>query len=189
MPNLLVYAGPNGSGKSTITSKIGTIREYVNADAIKASLRSSDMEAALKAERTREYLLAHNKDFTFETVLSTDRNLNLMIRAKEKGYCITCFYVLTNDPSINIERVNKRVQSGGHSVPEEKIVERWKKALHLFPALIPICDELYVIDNSIDRKNTESCLIMKKIDKEVEIYPNERWNDTSIKSLINGSFQ
>ena len=184
MPNLLVFAGPNGSGKSTITSKVGIIGEYVNADVIKASLKCSDMDAALIAERTREYLLEHNKDFSFETVLSTDRNLDLMIRAKEKGYYITCFYVLTSDPDINVERVNCRVQSGGHAVPEDKIRERWQRALRLFPSLIPICNELYVFDNSADRDQADSCLIIKMIDGKIDVYKNDYWDENKVFDLI-----
>ena len=46
------------------------------------------MEAAIKAEELREKALSDKIDFTFETVLSTDRNLNLLKRAKENGYFI-----------------------------------------------------------------------------------------------------
>ena len=83
MPKLLVFAGPNGSGKTTITSHIQCFGQYVNADDIKADLGCTDLEAAQIADRTREYLLENMMDFTFETVMSTDRNLNLLRRAKE----------------------------------------------------------------------------------------------------------
>lgn len=114
MSKLLVFAGPNGSGKSTITSGIKIFGEYVNADSIKQYLQCSDLEAAKLAESTREHLLAKNLDFTFETVLSTQRNIELMIRAKEKGYHIVCIYVLTTNPEINISRVKSRISKGGH---------------------------------------------------------------------------
>ncbi len=95
MSKLLVFAGPNGSGKSTITSDMKFFENYVNADSIKKGLHCSDLEAAQIAEATREHYLAENLDFAFETVLSTTRNIDLMIRAKEKGYHIACIYVLT----------------------------------------------------------------------------------------------
>lgn len=186
MPNLLVFAGPNGSGKSTITSKIGTVGEYVNADVIKTATKCSDMDAALIAERTREYLLDCEKDFTFETVLSTERNLKLMIRAKEKGYYITCFYVLTVDPQINVQRVKKRVLGGGHSVPENKTKDRWHKALKLLPSLLSVCDELYIFDNSTEREDASSCLIVKLVDGKAEIYSNQYWSEERILQLLKG---
>ncbi|MBR3991416.1 MAG: zeta toxin family protein, partial [Clostridia bacterium] len=125
MPRLLVFAGPNGSGKSTITERIRIIGKYVNADEIKRQLDCSDLESAVVAEATREYLLKNKKDFTFETVLSTSRNIDLMERAKAAGYQVVCIYILTKNPEINISRVRNRVKNGGHDVPDEKIRERF----------------------------------------------------------------
>lgn len=51
--------------------------------------------------------------------MSTKRNLRLLERAREKGYFIRCYYILTADPIINVWRVKSRVASGGHDVPEE----------------------------------------------------------------------
>ena len=75
LPEVVVFAGPNGSGKSTITrmAKIGG--EYINADDIKRTTLCTDLEAAVKAEELRERMIVDRKDFTFETVLSTNRNL------------------------------------------------------------------------------------------------------------------
>ena len=126
-PEIIVFAGPNGSGKSTITGVAYTkgIRYYINADEIKRSTLCSDIEAARKAESLREEALQERKDFIFETVLSTERNLNLLKRAKEQGYFIRCIYVLTNNPKVNILRVRARVDDGGHDVPEDKIMSRY----------------------------------------------------------------
>ena len=50
----------------------------------------------------RENAIKEGKSFTFETVLSTDLNLNLLKKAKEQGYFIRCIYVLTADSQINV---------------------------------------------------------------------------------------
>ena len=84
LPEIIVFAGPNGSGKTTITRMAKTIGVYINADDIKKSNSCSDLEAAIKAEELRESTLEKSYDFTFETVLSTDRNLKLLKKAKEK---------------------------------------------------------------------------------------------------------
>lgn len=133
MAKMLGLAGANGSGKSTITTRISTIGYYINADEIKKQLGCTDLEAAQIAENTREYCLANGYDFTFETVLSTDRNLILMKRAKDAGYYVICIYVLTNNPDINVARVAKRVSLGGHDVTEEKVRERYPKTLASIP--------------------------------------------------------
>ena len=117
LPEIVVFAGPNGSGKTTITRLAKVVGEYINADDIKKTTLCTDLDAAVKAEELREKMIKECKDFTFETVLSTDRNLLLLKKAKEKGYFIRGIYVLTADVNINVVRVNAREVLGGHGVP------------------------------------------------------------------------
>ena len=147
-PEIIVFAGPNGSGKSTITKLAKIIEPYINADDIKKANLCSDLEAAQKATELREKFVNEKKGFTFETVLSTSRNLDLLKKAKENGFFIRCIYVLTANPEINVHRVHARFASGGHSVPDEKIRSRYTKALNLLPELIQVCDICHVYDNS-----------------------------------------
>lgn len=84
------------------------------------------MDAAIKAEELREKALSEKSNFTFETVLSTERNLLLLKRAKEQGYFIKCIYELTADPMINVMRVKSRFAAGGHDVPQDKIISSFK---------------------------------------------------------------
>ena len=144
LPEVMVFAGPNGSGKSTITRMAKITGEYINADDIKKATLCSDLEAAIKAEELREQMIREKKDFTFETVLSTDRNLNLLQHAKEEGYFIRGIYVLTADSCINVARVKAREALGGHGVPEEKIRKRYERALKLIPSLVGVCDILHI---------------------------------------------
>ena len=188
MPRLVIFAGPNGSGKSTVTSKFGVVGEYVNADEIKKALDCTDMEAALKAEQIREYFLSKKQDFTFETVMSTDRNLKLIAKAKQEGYYISCIYILTSHPDINIARVKARFEGGGHPVPVDKIRERYMRALRLIPVLISLCDEFLLFDNSPDKADVRSGLLFRKEDKDLKIFPNDIWNTNMLKSLFNGTY-
>ena len=84
LPEVMIFAGPNGSGKTTITSMAKTVGFYINADDIKRSILCSDLEAAQKAEELREFMFEKCEDFTFETVLSTDRNLKLLKKVMVK---------------------------------------------------------------------------------------------------------
>lgn len=124
--------------------------DYINADEIKKNLKCSDLEAAQLAEKQRQQHVQSMSEFAFETVLSTPRNLNLLKDAKKKGYFIRCYYVLTADPGINVWRIKSRVESGGHDVPEEKIISRYDRALKLLKDLIPVCDICHIYDNSGD---------------------------------------
>lgn len=85
-PTVLTFAGPNGSGKSTITKMIRPVGAYINADEIQRIRECSPLEAAVIAEKTREYCLSRNESFTFETVMSTERNVILLERAHAQGY-------------------------------------------------------------------------------------------------------
>lgn len=147
-PEVVVFAGPNGSGKSTITELLKPPMDYINADEIKKNIKCSDLAAAQLAEKQREEHIEQMSEFCFETVLSTSRNIELLKKAKEKGYFIRCYYVLTADPMINIWRVKSRVESGGHDVPEEKIIQRYDRALELIKDLVQICDVCHIYDNS-----------------------------------------
>lgn len=177
-PEIIVFAGPNGSGKSTITEMATIIEPYINADDIKKSIQCTDLEAAIKADEMRNSLIEQNISFTFETVLSTDRNLKLLSRAKEKGYFIRCIYVLTYSPSINITRVQVRKMSGGHDVPIEKIISRYHNALNLLPQLINICDICHIYDNT-----DTPFRIFKKRKNEYFFFENTFWKKEQIKNL------
>ena len=181
-PRILVFAGPNGSGKSTITKGIPICGIYVNADEIKRISQCSDLEAAQEAEQIRQMLLNAHKDFTFETVLSTDRNLELLRRAKAQGYEIYAVFVLTNDPEINVERVKSRVQAGGHDVPVEKIIGCFERSLRNLSQLVRIADHTRVIDNSGDKPH----LICEVVNQHLTVWETEEWSKAAILRLFIG---
>lgn len=177
-PMIIVFAGPNGSGKSSVTSLAEISGEYINADEIKKALHCSDMDAAVKATDIRYNLLEKNKDFTFETVLSTERNLELLTKAKQKGYFIKCYYILTTSADINVMRVHQRFMSGGHDVPEDKVRSRYNKALELLPKVIKVCDICNVYDNTV----TPFRIFSKKLGT-YRLWENNFWDKDRITDL------
>jgi predicted ABC-type ATPase len=177
-PVVLVFAGPNGSGKTTLTRGLPAFGTYVNADDLKKEYGLNDLEAARQAELLRENLLDSGADFSFETVLSTERNLLLLQKAKARGYEVQCVYVLTCDKNINVSRIRARRASGGHDVPEEKIRARYHRALALLPRLIDVCDKILLYDNSIT-----PTLIFSKENSRSEIFPNRCWTKAALSEL------
>ena len=178
-PTVLVFAGPNGSGKTTVTRGLPVFGTYVNADDIKAAYNLTDLEAAQQAELLRNALLDKRADFSFETVLSTERNLLLLEKAKALGYEIQCIYVLTCDENINVARVKARRNAGGHDVPEDKIRARYHRSLALIPRLLNVCDKILIYDNS-----DKPTLIFRREDGMDSIYPNDLWSETSVRQLL-----
>ena len=178
-PEIVLFAGPNGSGKSTFTEVLRPVMDYINADEIKKNLKCSDIKAAQIAEHQREECLSKLRDFCFETVLSTSRNLYLLERAREAGYFIRCYYILTIDPTINVYRVKARVASGGHDVPVEKIYARYDRAIDLVPKVVAVSDICHIYDNSEE----EPFRIFKKR-KNVCFYDEcEDWRREKIETL------
>jgi predicted ABC-type ATPase len=178
-PIVLVFAGPNGSGKSTVTKLMPLCGVYVNADDLKKEYDLTDIESAEKAEALRTKLVEKKADFTFETVLSTERNLLLLRKAKENGYEVQCIYVLTCNADINIARVRGRVLEGGQGVPEGTIRSRYNKALELFPQVVEVCDRILIYDNSV-----MPILIFKKDENGDGNFPTEIWPSEKLKELL-----
>lgn len=178
LPEVIVFAGPNGSGKSTITQMAKIGGKYINADDIKRTTLCTDLEAAVKAEELRELMVKNKMDFTFETVLSTDRNLLLLQKAKEQGYFVRGIYVLTSNVDINVARIQAREAMGGHGVPEKKIRSRYEKAIVLIPRLVEICDILHIYDNT-----KEPFRIFKKRKDIYYRWNNQYWSNDDIDRL------
>ncbi len=178
-PEIVIFAGPNGSGKSTFTQLLKPPMDYINADEIKKYLKCSDLEAAQLAEKQREEHLEKIQEFCFETVLSTERNLILLKRAREKGYFIRYYYILTADSMINVWRVKARVESGGHDVPEEKVIARYDRALDLVKDVITVCDICHIYDNSANRPFR----ILKKRKEQIYFDECDDWHYEDICAL------
>ena len=177
-PRILVFAGPNGSGKSSITTAWQSVGLYINADEIKAKRGSTDLEAAQEAERLRELCLAERRSFTFETVLSTKRNLDLLARAKAAGFHVEGVFVLTANAELNVFRVRGREFSGGHSVLPDKIRSRYAKSLANVPRLLTLCDVFRIVDNTGEPET-----IYTKDSDGTQIRPNRYWTLETVEKL------
>lgn len=112
----------------------------------KASINS--YVAALIADFLREELLAAGISFSFETVMSDERKIDLAKRAGKKGYRVYLYFVATIDPKINIGRVSQRVQLGGHNVNHKIILKRYNKSLSLLYEMVKLTNRAYLFDNS-----------------------------------------
>lgn len=151
-----MIAGPNGSGKTTLTRWLRErdidFGKYINpddiADQLKGSYKQRTMEAQKIADQRREACIEAKESFTFETVMSHPSKIDILARAREAGFFVQLFFVGTDDPQTNIERVALRVAQGGHDVPEDKIATRWKRTMGQLSEAIRSSDQVFVFDNS-----------------------------------------
>lgn len=118
------------------------------------------------ADFLHERLVAAKTSFSFETVMSHPKKIELLKRASSEGFRNYLYFVATEAPEINISRVHIRVNEGGHDVPPQKVVDRYYRSLdNLLPA-IRATSRAFIFDNS----GAEATLIAEVTDgKKVEI--------------------
>lgn len=109
--------------------------------------------ASICADFIRHQLLKLKISFTFETVMSSYDKVEFLKKAQESGYRTYLYFIATQDPSINISRVKNRVKLGGHSVPKEKILNRYYRSLKLLPKAVKYANRAYIFDNSSQEKS------------------------------------
>lgn len=103
---------------------------------------------SVAADFLRQSLLTAGVSFTFETVMSYPDKVAFLRKAQEKSFRTYLYYVATEDPEINIARVENRVRQGGHPVPKDKIVERYHRSLGLLFEAVQYTNRAYIFDNS-----------------------------------------
>ncbi|MFJ4141688.1 zeta toxin family protein [Pseudomonas sp. NPDC089734] len=104
--------------------------------------------ASVIADFIRHKLLTNKTSFTFETVMSSSDKVEFLRRAQAEGYRTYLYFVATESPDININRVANRVGDGGHNVPQKKIIERYYRSLELLPEAIAASSRAFIFDNS-----------------------------------------
>ena len=58
------------------------------------------------------------------------------------------YFVATEDPQVNLNRIQVRVKSGGHNVPEDKTIARYYRCLEQVKFALPHLNRAYFFDNS-----------------------------------------
>lgn len=125
---------------------------------------------AILSELIRNKLLEGNEDFSFETVMSHISKLEFLKEAKLKGFKTYLYFVSMESPNLNKLRVQTRVQSGGHDVPDDKIVSRYYRSLDLAAKAIDCVDRAFIFDNSNYGYTT---LLAEKDDDEIQVFSDE----------------
>ena len=158
MPRLYIISGCNGAGKTTASytmlPEMLECSEFVNSDEFAKGLSPFQPEkASIQASRYMltkiRYLLKRQKDFAVETTLATRSLLKTVQLAQSAGYTVTLLYFWLNSPELAIERVQARVEAGGHNIPEETIRRRYQVGIdYFFHYYSPICERWILADNS-----------------------------------------
>ena len=161
MARLYIISGCNGAGKTTasytVLPDLLNLHTFVNADEIADELSPQEPEremiraSRLMLERV-EQLIERDEDFAVETTLATKSLAGMISRAQHKGYMVGIFYFWLKSPELAIKRVAMRVAAGGHNIPTDTIVRRYRQGMeNLRNIYLPLCNYWVLIDNSDTR--------------------------------------
>ena len=155
-PVFVIVMGCNGVGKSAWKRRHydDLPDRYFDQDAIAGGIGDWDGDDA--RARTRVYVdgqvdecFEQRLNFGMESTYSGRPGREMVQRAVDSGYRIEGIYFGTNEPAINAERVQWRVDSAtGHFVDAKRLPERWKWSLSNLRTTADQFDALALFDNS-----------------------------------------
>jgi predicted ABC-type ATPase len=158
LPSIVILAGPNGAGKTTAASHllgdVLGVATFVNADVVAQELSPGAPElAAFQAGRQvlaqLESLSAAGATFAFETTLAGRSYAAWLRRCRAAGYTIHLVFLWLPTADLAVERVARRVASGGHDIPETVVRRRYAAGLRNFFALYrPLATNWRLYDSS-----------------------------------------
>jgi predicted ABC-type ATPase len=184
MSSIYVMGGANGSGKTTLAltllPRFLQVFEYVNADAIASGLSplnpaSMAMQSGRLMLERLQTLAEAGVDFAFETTSAARTFAPFLDGCKLRGYTISLTYLWLPSADLAVERVAKRVASGGHNIPVEVVRRRYDRGLkNLVELYLSISDGWIIFDNS---ENTFQLIAKRLIHEDLVIYEPTIWSE------------
>lgn len=143
-----IRAALQGGGRLPPNHPFFESMQIHNAHLIDPAGVSDAYVAAAIVDFLREELLAARQSFSFETVMSHRSKIDFFARARALGYRTYLYFIATESAQLNSYRVKTRAALGGHDVPENKIVERYKRCLALLGEALAHAYRAFLFDNS-----------------------------------------
>lgn len=183
----IFYCGTNGAGKTTLRGfNKDTVQIVIDSDHIAMQInpenpRLVDSQAGRKAIELFKFAIKQQISFSMESTLSGNSILQRIKTAKENGFFVRLNYIGVNSVSINIDRVQARVASGGHFIDETIIRNRYDISLQNLTKILPLCDEVFIYDNSGEVPNLIFHLSENELTQWVDELP--KWCE-DIKAVL-----
>lgn len=117
------------------------VRENVVVKNITFATVYNSYHFAIIADFIRYSLIRSKKSFSFETVFSHPSKLELIDFAHRNNYKVYLYFIGTETPKMNLERVKDRILKGGHLVEAEKIEKRYFLTMDLLIDMLKKADE------------------------------------------------
>ena len=157
-PTITLIAGINGAGKTTLYT---ILQEKYNAN---MGVRICPDEILIENEGNWEdykdvfasgrvainmidECIAKKQSFNWEFTLISNYVIKVFRRAKEAGFQIRLNFILVDDVEMSLQRIQKRVENGGHGIPENVVRSRFDKQLINMEEALKLADMSVFYDN------------------------------------------
>lgn len=180
--DIIIVGGPNGAGKTSSAPSIIPrrlrIHEFINADEIARGLSPFNPEgAAVAAGRLMmesiKSLVQRGQSFAFETTCAGRAHAYWLRKCKAADWQVTLLFLWLPTPQAAINRVAKRVREGGHGIPPDVVIRRWKAgATNMRNIYLPLSDFAMIYDNSDEGR---VLIAERKLDVPLVVYDAARW--------------
>lgn len=160
-PVFWIVGGPNGCGKSTLYNLTslegwGGSVWIINPDLLTATiveqeqvaLQAANLTAVQRVEQWLDASIAAYQTIGVETVLSSPKYRRLVDDAHERGFEVRMIFVLLDSVDLQLARIRRRVDEGGHDVPPDKVAARRSRSFEQFAWFARRVDRCFVFNNS-----------------------------------------
>ena len=157
MKTYTIFAGVNGAGKTSIYKSIyfslNKNEKRINTDEMVARVGSwkddnLQMKCAREAIKLIKYYFSEGISFNQETTLSGKSIIKNIKKAKESGFFVEMNFIGIESANLAKERIKKRVEKGGHGIPDEAVERRYIESLENLNVVKKICDVINIYDNT-----------------------------------------
>jgi len=145
-----IIAGVNGTGKSSLIGLAASIEDLgirIDTEKIVTAHDGDVLPDGEKTLRLIDQSLEQELSFTQETTLSGHKTENTIRKARKAGYHIRLFYIGLDDLDEHLKRIANRVAKGGHDIPVQTVIRRFKERFNALAKVLPLCDEAFFYDN------------------------------------------
>jgi predicted ABC-type ATPase len=144
-----------------------------------ASLRDNDQRwqkvSQEGVQRFRELIMDQRLPFAFETVFSYLQKqadgqyrskADIIVSLQKAGYFVTLIFVGLASAELSILRVATRRQQGGHTVPGEKLMQRFPRTQEAIRLAAPIADMTLMYDN---RRSAKEAFTLARVQTKATV--------------------
>ncbi len=147
--------------------------EYMESETPQNKRNLTDWGSYVEYYNRKYSYVDRMESFSFEDVIMSNYGLDILNEANEKGYQTSLFFLATSDPSINVQRVQKRVAEGGHGVIASEITRRYGVLMEKLPQMVEGFGMIEIWDNSTDGEI--KIIARKELGKDIQFTESGKW--------------